>query len=195
MELQAKLTALEEEIGILKGEIKSILQEVRVAVLARQNPFLTDDLAKSMAIMAPPSPLTPEAPASQDPSAPFDTHVVPASMPSTPSRVVNFSAVEADAGDAPQPAPGNSKRPVDLAALMVWLQEATETFSHAEFVMLISMASYADFLDSGLKDTLFEMSEQVPREHTEKASLSDFSLALKQLEAIRSSSSHRQQAA
>ena len=44
MELQAQLTALEEEVGMLKGEIKAILQEVRVAILARQNPFLSDVL-------------------------------------------------------------------------------------------------------------------------------------------------------
>jgi hypothetical protein len=37
--MEAKIAALEEEISILKGEIKSILQEVRTAILASENPF------------------------------------------------------------------------------------------------------------------------------------------------------------
>lgn len=34
-----RLAVLEEELAILKGEIKSILQEVRIALLSRDNPF------------------------------------------------------------------------------------------------------------------------------------------------------------
>ncbi len=49
--MEAKLAALEEEINILKGEIKSILQEVRTAVLAAENPF-TGGLAMRQAAAA-----------------------------------------------------------------------------------------------------------------------------------------------
>ncbi len=39
MEITAQISALEEEIKILKGEIKSILTEIRTSVLTRDNPF------------------------------------------------------------------------------------------------------------------------------------------------------------
>lgn len=39
MEITAQISALEEEIQILKGEIKSILMEIRTSVLTRDNPF------------------------------------------------------------------------------------------------------------------------------------------------------------
>jgi hypothetical protein len=39
MEQTDRIAALEEEVSLLKGEIKSILQEVRVALLSRENPF------------------------------------------------------------------------------------------------------------------------------------------------------------
>ena len=40
MDLAARVTLLEEEVSVLKGEIKSILLEVRTAVLARENPLV-----------------------------------------------------------------------------------------------------------------------------------------------------------
>lgn len=39
MEIAAQMAALEEEVKVLKGEIKSILEEIRSAVLAQDNPF------------------------------------------------------------------------------------------------------------------------------------------------------------
>jgi hypothetical protein len=39
MELTAQMAALEEEVKLLKGEIKTILTEIRTAVLAHDNPF------------------------------------------------------------------------------------------------------------------------------------------------------------
>jgi hypothetical protein len=60
MDLEARVTALEDEVGILKGEIKSVLLEVRTAFLAQNNPFTSPQL------MAPPAP----APAPTPPPAP-----------------------------------------------------------------------------------------------------------------------------
>lgn len=39
MEITAQMAALEEELKVLKGEIKSILTEIRTSVLTRDNPF------------------------------------------------------------------------------------------------------------------------------------------------------------
>jgi hypothetical protein len=197
MELQAQLSALEEEVGMLKGEIKAILQEVRVAILARQNPFLTDDLDRL-------------APTTKSMLSPFDLGDAPAALPvpllpAEPaaqtivhdhgSRVVKVADLGEIEVENAGPVLSSRKRPVDLAALMVWVQECAESFNHTEFVMLVTMASYADFFDDGLKQALLDMSEQVAREHTTKASLADFSLALKKLEAIRATTGRQRHAA
>jgi hypothetical protein len=42
MELNAKLSSLEDEVKLLKGEVKLILSEIRAAILGQNNPFSTD---------------------------------------------------------------------------------------------------------------------------------------------------------
>jgi hypothetical protein len=42
MELTAQMAALEDEFKVLKGEIKTILTEIRTAVLTRDNPFASN---------------------------------------------------------------------------------------------------------------------------------------------------------
>jgi hypothetical protein len=205
MELQSQLTALEEEVGMLKGEIKAILQEVRVAILARQNPFLSDDLDRpatnghsinpfdfnEVPVMpAAPAPVTPAsapAPAAEPQASAATAEPAP--------RVVRLTALDSLEADLIAPRPAITKRPIDLAALMVWVQDCADSFNHTEFVMLVTMASYADYFDEGLKQALVEMSSQIAREHTTKPSLADFSLALKKLEAIRATASRQHQAA
>jgi hypothetical protein len=188
MELQAKLTALEEEVGILKVEIKSILQEVRVAVLARQNPFLADDLDRAV----PPAPVTSVASpadtvASPNPVPATADEVLAAVAPGTPARIVRLAPSGPSEMDEKEEGPvaAQARRPVDLAALMVWLQETAEAFSPTELTMLITIACYGGLLDEGLKQALIDLSHQVARERPAQASMSEFSLALRKLEAIR----------
>jgi len=42
MELNAKISSLEEEVKLLKGEVKLILSEIRAAILGQDNPFATE---------------------------------------------------------------------------------------------------------------------------------------------------------
>ncbi len=93
--MEEKLNALEEEMSILKGEIKSILQEVRTAVLAAENPF---------------APAAQRAPAS--PVLPFEAEplpALPAIVPSAPPvsdwpGARSFQASEEQEDDLPPPA-------------------------------------------------------------------------------------------
>ena len=197
MELQAQLTALEEEVGMLKGEIKAILQEVRVAILARQNPFLSDNLDRpgsSATSMLNPFDLG-DAPAAVHAAVPTVEAPAPVTASEAGPRVVKVADLGEVEVESAGPVLSSRKRPVDLAALMVWVQECAESFSHTEFVMLVTMASYADFFDEGLKQALLDMSEQVAREPATRASLADFSLALKKLEAIRATTGRQRHAA
>jgi hypothetical protein len=42
MELNAKISSLEDEVKLLKGEVKLILSEIRTAILSQTNPFSSD---------------------------------------------------------------------------------------------------------------------------------------------------------
>lgn len=42
MELNAKISSLEDEVKLLKGEVKLILSEIRTAILSQSNPFAPD---------------------------------------------------------------------------------------------------------------------------------------------------------
>lgn len=189
MELQNRVTALEEEVGILKGEIKAILQEVRVAVLARQNPFMDNstDAPPSFAAIPPASsPVEHQEPAAAPPST---------SPSPTPLRVVSHDdPVEELWMQDPEPAsivqsastrPGT--RPLDLAALLTWVQDVSSRLSEADFAILLSIGAYGGMIDDDLKDTLLELAQNLTSDETHRATLPEFTLALQQLEALQAS--------
>ena len=106
--MEAKIAALEEEISILKGEIKSILQEVRTAVLASENPFAGGGSFRAPAPSSPPleaEPLAPPHVSVVAGSAPADPHDPP--EPAWPgSQRFSLSDLEEEERDPPpRPSP------------------------------------------------------------------------------------------
>jgi hypothetical protein len=200
MELQARVTALEEEVGILKGEIKTILQEVRVAILARENPFLEEAgegpvsaaNVNFFALDEPPPvrPVMSEAPAQPAPASPVAATPPAAAANVEPTPIRTAARIEATEPEpvfeAPQARTASDAgiRPLDLAALLTWVQETTERFSESDFAILLSIGTYGDLIDDELKETLMELSQQLPSNESHKASLSEFTLALQQLSAL-----------
>jgi hypothetical protein len=186
MELQARVTALEEELSIIKGEIKSILQEVRVAVLARQNPFNEDNFGTT------PSPAGAGWPSSDEP---FSNQPAPAptAAPAIPATAPLHVIAAQPAPQAPaEPDPTSeqamsvrSSGTLDLAGLLSWLQETAEQFNSSDFKMLVQLAAYGGLIDGGLEESLVELAETVSGSSTRKASLPEFALALQKLEAVR----------
>ena len=194
MELQAKVTALEEELSILKGEIKAILQEVRVAVLARQNPFLDDEFASPAAARSAATGWPADEPFMPEPA--FTPSPTPIAMPvAAPLQVVNGKAASSTPQQA-QPEPDldlaastteamKASGTLDLAGLLSWLQETAEQFNASDFRMLIQLAAYGGLIDGGLEQSLVELGESVSGSDARKASLPEFALALQKLEAVR----------
>jgi hypothetical protein len=191
MELQARVTALEEEVGILKGEIKAILQEVRVAVLARQNPFMDhpgEAPAPAVNILT------------EIPAAPAQTEPVVPLPPPTPLRPLSRTEDPVEELWMQEPEPVTTAqssirrqgtRPLDLAALLTWVQDVSERFSEADFAILLSIGSYGGMIDDDLKDTLLEIAQNLPSDESHRATLPEFTLALQQLEALRDSTPAR----
>ncbi len=132
--MEAKIAALEEEISILKGEIKSILQEVRTAVLAAENPFTGSGFRSSGAPAAEaattPSPqvqssFAPPSPAANEPpAAPVAQEPAPQPM-AAPVRVAaeapawtdgNLQTEEEPPTNIAAMEPGASKAPQEIRA-------------------------------------------------------------------------------
>jgi hypothetical protein len=187
MELQARVTALEEELAIVKGEIKAILQEVRVAVLARQNPFIDNDFGDAPSLPASNGGWPEDAPQATAPMMTAPTQA-PQAAP-TPLRVVSVASAPEPAKE-PEPAPHESKTEgarktrLDLAALLSWVQETAEQFNADDFKRLVQIGAYGGLIDEGLHASLIELSEGVSGRTAGKASLADFALALQKLEAL-----------
>lgn len=205
MDVTARVAALEEEVSILKGEIKTILQELRIAVLARENPFSVNghDFVAAM-------------PSRQESTAFDAVFTEPPSIAPAPQPVVMIrevpspieSASEAIASFVPaaastkhkhshqvtledeEPGPEISPRPRrwsvhSLAALMAWTQEHSQRFSHQDMDIVLSLAQYGGLVDEDLQSTLEKLAKGLaPEEIPLRASSTDFLLALRQLDAL-----------
>jgi hypothetical protein len=183
MDLQAKVTALEEEVNVLKGEIKLILQEVRTALLARENPF-TVASTESLAL---PASLREERGPSGDRGA--------ATLPETqPAPVIHELPVVKPAAPKPQPQvvalpamieplAGRLDMP-RLAALVNWTQDTTAKHTAADVSIILSLARYGGLLEPDLETTLGKISRTVPQTNNTRASIGDLLVALRQLDAM-----------
>ncbi|HLF76748.1 MAG TPA: hypothetical protein VJB57_04590, partial [Dehalococcoidia bacterium] len=202
MDLTARVTALEEEVNVLKGEIKLILQEVRTAVLARDNPFAGGGLdsvagaAPSPAVLPAFSPpdsgpvfaetsnghsaaVRPEPETQADPPSPIRPVVsaTPPAVNGTKAEVVWQAGEEAE---RPRRWSVHS-----LAALMSWTQESAQRFSKQDLGIVLSLARYGGLIDKDLETTLAELAEGLaPEEKPLRAGSNDFLLALRQLDAL-----------
>ena len=175
MELGSKVTVLEEEIGVLKGEIKTILQEVRTAVLARENPFAMDSSESSQM----PAQTEVPPPASEAlPSAAETPPVLESPQPEAPPKVVQLHSVT-EAGDPEIPTiapfPGRDEtdaaRPIkgepparrrwsigSLATLIAWTQETAARMDASDLDIVLSLARYGGLIDEELESTLTKLS-------------------------------------
>ena len=197
MELGSKVSALEEEIAVLKGEIKTILQEVRTAVLARENPFAVESAdglrAPSPATQAFPEPSMPE------PEARLTIESLP--MPSEPATPEPQATV---AAPSPIPFPGRdetdaaryeaSMQPAgsrrwsagSLATLIAWTQETASRMDASDLDIVLSLARYGGLIDEELETTLTKLSKPLFKEDSEPQpkGVTDYLLALRELSAL-----------
>jgi len=204
MEITAQIAALEEEVKLLKGEIKSILEEIRTTVLARDNPFASQGglpvfqpIERSGAASEP-APASEEAPPSvtrapatasevEDP-LPHVLRVEPTAPPETRGGPES-APLPAMAGGGPEvtPLPAMVEAAVPqawsvstIAGLIAWVDETTSRLQ-----MILDLAPFAGLIPPEAEEALLKVVKLASsRKDSATVSVNDTLVALRQLEAI-----------
>ncbi|MGE0057244.1 MAG: hypothetical protein AB7P33_06405 [Dehalococcoidia bacterium] len=186
MDLTAKVAALEEEVNVLKGEIKLILQEVRTALLARENPFTvasTESLALPASLRDERGPSTDRGTSALPESQPQAIAAPVVEMPIAKPVAVKIQPQVVPAPVVIEPLHGNMDVP-RLAALVNWTQDTTAKHTVSDVSIILSLARYGGLLEADLEATLAKISRTVTTTSTTRASIGDLLIALRQLEAM-----------
>jgi len=207
MEITAQIAALEEEVKLLKGEIKSILEEIRTTVLARDNPFASQGglpvfqpIERSGAASepapaseeAPPSVTRAPATASEDP-LPHVLRVEPTAPPETRGGPES-APLPTMAGGGPEvtPLPAMVEAAVPqawsvstIAGLIAWVDETTSRLGTTHLQMILDLAPFAGLIPPEAEEALLKVVKLASsRKDSATVSVNDTLVALRQLEAI-----------
>jgi hypothetical protein len=187
MDLTAKVAALEEEVSVLKGEIKLILQEVRTALLARENPFTvasTESLALPASLRDERGPSGNRGAAALPEEKPAPAPVAPVhELPVVKPAAAKLQPQVAIRSEAFEPTHGRMDVP-RLAALVNWTQDTTARHTAADVSIVLSLARYGGLLEADLEATLAKISRNVASTANARAGIGDLLIALRQLEAM-----------
>ncbi len=194
MDLEGRVTALEDEVSILKAEIKSVLVELRPSFLAQNNPFTNP----SLNLAALPSAQAQQAAASngKEPIAP----VLPEPRPEAPIHHVEehfmptaSATAEPSAQPVPKPAAAARPEPVTravepvvtettviqaadavpapprfdmntLAMLMAWTQGNMARLNLSEMGSLLALARYGGVIERELEEILLKIADHFESE-------------------------------
>jgi hypothetical protein len=210
MEITAQIAALEEEVKLLKGEIKTILEEIRTSVLARDNPFATQGglpvfqpIGRSDAASEPyPAPEeTPRGP-SRAPATASEVedplpHVLRVEPPSAPPETRDgpeSAPLPAMTGSGPDitslPAIAEAAVPrawsvSTIAGLIAWVDETTARLGTTHLQMILDLAPFAGLIPPEAEEALLKVVKLASsRKDSATVSVNDTLVALRQLEAI-----------
>ena len=197
MDLTAQVNGLEEEVNLLKGEIKTILQEVRTAVLSQENPFALNggDVSTGTIVRV-------EVPAAEraapDAESGDASNVVKLREASSSNEApmqppAGYGAWAREMPSKPDPARDDHSQNDapgrwsihSLAALMAWTRESAQRFNATDLGLILALARYGRLIDKDLEGTLTNLAEvMAPEEAPPTATSTDFLLALRQLDAL-----------
>jgi hypothetical protein len=189
-DLEPRVRQLEEDVAILKGEIKSVLMEVRTTLLSQSNPFTNAGLAAPPVFTPAPEPARPEpaAPVLKEEAKPDDK---PLQFDNQNSFGQN-SFAQPQQQFAPQQqsmplpvAPRRSWELNTLAMLLAWCQGNMVRLSDKEMTSLLSLARYGGLVDEELAGILLDISGSFDEGKTARAAtVSEYLLALHELHSV-----------
>ncbi len=187
MEITAQMVAMEEEIKVLKGEIKSILEEIRASVLTRDNPFA---LQTGLPVFQPversdktsepsPAPEPLPAPEAHREPVPEPARASEAEDPLPPVLRVEPAAALPETREEPQAAPltvmaGAGPRVTPLptmaevmapqvwsvstiAGLIAWVDETTSRLGTTHLQMILDLARFAGLIPPEAEEALMKV--------------------------------------
>jgi hypothetical protein len=207
MELNQQITTLQDEVKVLKGEVKNILKEIRAVILSSDNPFAPDGTPQLRPLALPGS----DAPAPQGEAGASDTGPGPFAEPlpapreapapaiePTPAPVASTPAPHVAAAPAAEPEPPAPVAPVyeeptaprwnllTIATLTAWAEEAVQSLGRQRFQMVLDLATFAGIINGELRDVLNQVARFAPAgdKHEQPATINQCLVLLRQLEAI-----------
>jgi hypothetical protein len=211
MELTQQVSNLQDEVTLLKGEIKTVLKEMRTALLSNDNPFAAGPVptfravgraggedgesgaAESKPAEAPPE--EPQAVTDKVPSTGPDWPSTPAGLPNAgpvpapePASAPTPLRPAQQDGGTPQSQPQAGKTDWNLltiASLATWVEESLATLGSRRMALVLELACFAELISPDLRDVLKQMTETEPEQGGDRPSnVNDCLVVLRQLEAI-----------
>jgi hypothetical protein len=191
MEITSQIASVEEELKLLKGEIKSVLKEIRAAVLNNDNPFTSNTAAlRAVSSGAGPLPVSsdtlPATPEATPGAVHIEKHNEPASLetPFSPPapEPIPLHAPSSAREEPPEPRPSL----FTIASLLTWSEDAVAALGTRRYRLMLELAYAAELLSPEVRDVLRETAELWPsdKEPERPVSVNDCLLQLRQLEAI-----------
>jgi hypothetical protein len=192
-DLEPRVRQVEEDVAILKGEVKSVLMEVRTTLLSQNNPFTSPALTAT----ALPAPVF--APALEPAHAPQPPAPFVQKEPTTNDKPPQFEnrndttqfAAPGEPLYAPQQpvplpvAPRRSWELNTLAMLLAWCQGNMVRLSEKEMTSLLSLARYGGLVDEELAGILLDISTSFDDGNAGRAAtVSEYLLALHELHTV-----------
>lgn len=196
MELNSRISALEQEVNLLKTEIKQVLVDLRDAILEHENPFSASTMPASLLAGAPPKerdgePAAGPAPPPEETGEPRHGTALSAA---SPSSMVPLGG----AAYAPTPAPPVTANGslgwsvVTTASLVKWVESALRQVGRERFETIIEiydLASGGRSLAPEARAALLKMTKLSDLgEERPAATMNDCIALLAQLDAILRSS-------
>jgi hypothetical protein len=171
MELNQTVSALQEEMKLLKGEIKTVLKDIRSAVLSNDNPFVLGAGAVA-SIPDASGPRDEPTIEEDDPGSAAEPDPEPSLVaPEAPlkRRVTGAPA----AGTEPTPLPAKEREEpagppelrwnlLTIAGLMTWAEDAVGTLGRHRFEIVLELACLAELVSPQVRDVLGRIAQLAP---------------------------------
>lgn len=193
--LNSKVAALEDEMRIVKGEVKQVLTEIRSAILAQDSPFeegSTSRAPRPIQIM----PAVAEEPARVEIVAPKTDHTDAVSTVHHPEATAHAQTHAQT--QAPQPAaapptavaPAPAPRPtprwslLTVASLAAWAEESLQRLGPQRLAILLDLCEVSGYLPVEARHALDRVTELDVPAPEKPATAMEITLLLRQLDAL-----------
>jgi hypothetical protein len=203
--LNSKVAALEDEMRIVKGEVKQVLTEIRSAILAQDSPFIEGGQAARNAsrpvqivpavheeparveIVMPKAEPAPAAAQAAPALAPRDERPAdtPQALPASPHQEAP-RPVNGQTSSAPSPMPRPAPRwsLLTVASLAAWAEEAFQRIGAQRLAILLDLCEVSGYLPPEARQALARVGELDLPGPEQTASPMEVTVLLRQLDAL-----------